>query len=130
MGLILREAKADILWFLRTGLCGILVHVEDGEIVKVGGDPSSPFHPFRGGKLCPKGMSAVEWHYHPDRLNFPLKRVREEVKVKWRRITWGQALDEILEIRRNKKRIWGEALATLGGKAGRLQRCYRWRETF
>lgn len=76
MGLILREAKADILWFLRTGLCGILVHVEDGEIVKVGGDPSSPFHPFRGGKLCPKGMSAVEWHYHPDRLNFPLKRVR------------------------------------------------------
>jgi anaerobic selenocysteine-containing dehydrogenase len=114
----LREVKRAFCGFCEwAGHCGILVHVEDGEIVKVEGDPNSPFHPFpEAGKLCPKGMSAVEWHYHPDRLNFPLKRVRGRGEGEWQRITWDQALDEIAEkLEEIKKEYGGQALATLGG---------------
>jgi anaerobic selenocysteine-containing dehydrogenase len=99
------------------GHCGILVHVKDDEVIKVEGDPNSPFHPFpEAGKLCPKGMSAVEWHYHPGRLNYPLKRVGERGEGKWKRITWDQALDEIAEkLKEIRERYGPEALATLGG---------------
>ncbi|OXH82717.1 hypothetical protein CA830_36720, partial [Burkholderia multivorans] len=35
--------------------CGMVLHVEDGEVVKVSGDPD---HPANFGRLCTKGSSA------------------------------------------------------------------------
>ncbi|MCX6012076.1 MAG: hypothetical protein NTV30_01410 [Chloroflexi bacterium] len=55
---------------LSTG-CGILVHLKDGKVVKVEGDPQSP----NKGLICARGMAAMEYLYHPDRLKYPLKRV-------------------------------------------------------
>jgi anaerobic selenocysteine-containing dehydrogenase len=54
--------------------------------------------------------------YHPDRLNFPLRRVGEKGSNKWERITWDQAFDEITEKLLEIKRVYGpEAVANTAG---------------
>ncbi|GAB4262595.1 molybdopterin-containing oxidoreductase family protein [Deferrisoma sp.] len=68
--------------------CGCKVTVQDGRAVKVEGLES---HPLNRGQLCPRGESALENIYHPDRILRPLKRVDGE----FREISWDQALDEI-----------------------------------
>ena len=42
------------------GGCGVLVHVEDGKVVKVKGDPESPLNK---GKLCPKGAACISFYF-------------------------------------------------------------------
>ena len=54
--------------------CGVLVHVKDGRITKV--EPEKE-NPISRGSTCPRLTAAIEFHYHPDRLNYPLKRVGE-----------------------------------------------------
>ena len=74
------------------GGCGTLLHVRDGEVVRIEGDPDSPLN---RGRLCPKGAASLETLYHPDRLTHPLKRAGERGGGRWERISWDQALDEI-----------------------------------
>lgn len=74
------------------GGCGALVHVKDGKVVKVRGNPE---HPISKGKMCLKGPASPEHLYHPDRLGFPLKRAGERGEGKWERISWDEALDTI-----------------------------------
>jgi len=69
-----------------------LVHVEDGKIVKVEGDPESPLN---RGTLCAKGIAQVERLNHPDRLLHPLKRVGARGENHWARISWEEALGTI-----------------------------------
>ncbi len=51
--------------------CGVLVHKENGKVVKIAGDPD---HPQNKGRLCIKGMTYDELLYHPDRIRHPMKR--------------------------------------------------------
>ena len=77
------------------GVCGVLVHVRNGRVVKIEGDPHSPTN---RGTLCPKGLSTIQHQYNPRRLRYPMKRVGKRGKGKWQRITW----DEAYEILVNK----------------------------
>ena len=72
--------------------CGVLAYVEDGKVVRVEGDPASPLNK---GILCPKGLATIEYVYHPDRLQHPLKRVGEGGEGKWQQISWDEALSTI-----------------------------------
>ncbi len=72
--------------------CGALVHVEDGKVTRIEGNPEDP---KTGGALCVKGRTYTELLYHPDRILYPLKRVGERGQGKWERISWDQALSEI-----------------------------------
>lgn len=72
--------------------CDALVHVKDGTVVRVEGDPSSP---ITKGTLCCKGLASKELLYHPDRLLYPMKRVGKRGEGKWQRIGWDEALDII-----------------------------------
>jgi len=72
--------------------CDALVHVKDGKVVLIEGDPSST---VTKGTLCCKGLASKEMLYHPDRLLYPMKRVGERGEGKWQRITWDEALDTI-----------------------------------
>ena len=74
--------------------CGMLLHIEDGKVVKITGDPD---HPISRGVLCERGRLMLDHIYHPDRLNYPLKRVGERGEGRWERISWEQALDEVAE---------------------------------
>lgn len=71
------------------GGCGLLVHVEDGRIVKIEGDPDS----HTKGYICPKGRAHIERLYHPDRLKYPQKRIGGKGENRWKRISWDEALE-------------------------------------
>src|SRR4249920_2397167 len=76
------------------GGCGVLLHVKDGRLVKVEGDRDSP---LSHGRLCPIGTVTVDLVYHPDRLKYPLRREGPRGSGQWRRISWDEAFDEIVE---------------------------------
>jgi anaerobic selenocysteine-containing dehydrogenase len=76
------------------GGCGALLHVRDGKLVKVEGDPASPLN---HGRLCPIGTVTVDLVNHPDRLQHPLRRRGARGSGEWQRISWDAALDEISE---------------------------------
>ena len=81
--------------------CGMILHVKDGKLVKVEGDPE---HPISQGRLCPRCLALTEFENHPDRIRYPMKRAKEDRgKDTWERITWDEALD-ILEEEVHK--IW------------------------
>ena len=53
------------------GGCGVLMRVKDDKLVKVKGDPDSPFNQ---GRLCRLGNATMEMVYHSDRLKYPMRR--------------------------------------------------------
>jgi len=73
--------------------CGVICHIENGRLVKVGKDPEHPMQT----NLCPKGIASPELVYHPDRLQYPLKRTRpkSDPDPGWERISWSEALETI-----------------------------------
>lgn len=44
---------------------------------------------------CIKGMTIPDVMYHPDRLEYPLKRIGKRGEGKWERISWDEAIDTI-----------------------------------
>src|SRR3990172_9010545 len=51
--------------------CGIRVHLRDGEVRYIDGNPD---HPLNQGVICAKGASGIMKQYSPARLTRPLKR--------------------------------------------------------
>ena len=84
--------------------CGLLVHVQDGKVVKVTGNPD---HPASRGFICARGVNAPKWLYHPDQLKHALKRTGKRGEGKWEQIPWEQALDEIAEKLASLKEKYG-----------------------
>ena len=81
-----KETKYSLCFWCKPR-CRLKVEVEDNRLVKIARSPI---------KACPrKYCSDLERFYHPDRLNYPLKRVGEKGENKWQKITWDEALDEI-----------------------------------
>jgi anaerobic selenocysteine-containing dehydrogenase len=95
------------------GGCGLLIHVEDGKIVRVEGDPDSPLNQ---GTMCAKGIAQVERLSHPDRLRYPLKRAGAKGEGRWERISWEGALSTIAQkIQENVDRGEQRAIAFAQG---------------
>jgi anaerobic selenocysteine-containing dehydrogenase len=69
--------------------CGINVSIEKGKIIKITGLET---HPQNRGKLCPKGLAAIDTVYHPERLLKPLKKTASGSFIE---ITLDQAMEEI-----------------------------------
>jgi anaerobic selenocysteine-containing dehydrogenase len=74
--------------------CGLLLHKENGRIVKVAGNPD---HPITQGAICNKVRNMTERIYHPERVLYPLRRVGAKGEGKFERITWDEAVAEIAE---------------------------------
>lgn len=97
--------------------CGVLVHVEDGKITKITGDPE---HPDTKGFICVKARAQPQFLDHPDRLKYPLRRVGERGSGKWQRISWDEALDEIADqLTQVRTKYGANAIATLHGTGPR-----------
>lgn len=71
--------------------CGMNLWVQDGRVTKIRPAENHPNHP------CAKGLRALDYLYHPDRLRYPLKRAGERGSGQWDRISWDEALDTIAE---------------------------------
>ena len=74
------------------GGCGAILHVRNGRLIKVKGDPESPLNK---GWMCIKGMATPEITYHPSRLTEPLRRKGSKDNFEWESVSWNEVLDEI-----------------------------------
>jgi anaerobic selenocysteine-containing dehydrogenase len=78
--------------------CGVLITVDDfGRATRIQGDPS---HPVTRGFLCAKVAKYLDRVYSPDRVLYPMRRVKPKAKgtggiSDFTRITWDEAYDEI-----------------------------------
>lgn len=89
--------------------CGLLIEVEDDQVVEIRGDKEDP---FSRGHICPKAFALRDIHHDPDRLRAPMKRVGDQ----WKEISWEEALDETAErITSLQKRYGKNAFGTYIG---------------
>ena len=99
--------------------CRLGVHVENGRLLRVEEDPDHPLGglQFRTTvRACPRMRAAPELFHHPDRLNYPLKRMGGRGEGRWQTISWEQALDEMAErLGAIKEKYGAEALALTKG---------------
>ena len=97
------------------GGCGIDVHIKNGKILKIEGTKG---HPVNDGKLCAKGLSAIQLEYDTHRLQYPMKRVGKKGDSRWQRISWDEAMDTIAAKLKDIIRTDGpQAIAYLKGQA-------------
>lgn len=97
-------------------LCGVKANVKQGKVIKL--SPDHARYPYRESivKACPRFHSNQVWLDHPDRINYPHKRVGSRGDGHWERVSWPQALDEIAEKLEVLKSQYGpETLATTIG---------------
>jgi len=102
---------------LCTAHCATIATVTDGKVVRLEADTDHP----NGGVFCIKGKAAPELVYHPDRLNYPLKRTRPKTDADpgWQRISWDEALDGIAERLNSIRETYGpRAVALAKGTTG------------
>lgn len=69
--------------------CGIKVHLLNGEIRYLEGNPD---HPVNAGVICAKGAAGIMQHRSPARLTKPLLRVGERGEGHFKEIEWDEAL--------------------------------------
>jgi len=107
--------------------CGILVHLKDGVVVEVKGNPECPTNK---GRLCVRGaLSSIPGFYSPFRLKSPLKRTNPRKGLDedpgWREISWEEALEEIgarlrsIRAEDPRKFVFVEGWGTCDGILGR-----------
>ena len=120
--------------------CGVLITVEDGRATKIQGDPE---HPVTRGFLCAKVAKYLDRVYSPDRVLYPMRRVKPKGATSLRegrtgtpvhagapsdgsafeRISWDEALDEIAQrLRRIAAECGPESILpySYGGTLGAL----------
>ncbi|WP_372528771.1 molybdopterin oxidoreductase family protein [Piscinibacter sp.] len=70
--------------------CGIRVHLRDGEVRYIEGNPD---HPLNQGVICAKGSSGIMKQYSPARLTRPLKRKPDSERgdAQFEEIDWDEA---------------------------------------
>jgi thiosulfate reductase/polysulfide reductase chain A len=72
--------------------CAGFARVEKGVVTKL--DPN-PWFPKSRNMLCPKGNAGIQALYDKDRLKYPLIRIDERGKGRYKRVTWDEAYDYI-----------------------------------
>ncbi len=121
--------------------CGVLITIDDGRAVKIQGDRA---HPVTRGFLCAKVAKYLDRVYSPDRVLYPMRRVKpkgignghvgtaapgrggeklRDAEDVWHRITWDEALEEITSKFRSISAEFGsEAILpySYGGTLGKL----------
>lgn len=81
--------------FCGSAACNVNVFSKGDMVTKVLPDPEWPNSEAHCSRLANEGKAALEYHYHADRLNYPLKRTGKRGENAWEQISWDQALDEI-----------------------------------
>lgn len=71
------------------GSCGLSVTVRDGNITEItNASFNNPDFPPR---ICLRGLSQLQYVYHPDRLKYPMQSVGPRGSGQWKQITWDEA---------------------------------------
>jgi thiosulfate reductase/polysulfide reductase chain A len=73
--------------------CAAIARVENGVVTKLN---PNPMFPKSKNMLCPRGNAGIQALYDPDRLKYPMIRVGEKGEGKFKRVSWEEAYDAIL----------------------------------
>ena len=73
--------------------CGTLIHVKDGQIINIEGDPRSPHNE---GTLCPKGAAIYQLHVNPNRPTRVLHR--KPGATSWEQVELDWAMNRVAEL--------------------------------
>jgi formate dehydrogenase major subunit len=85
--------------------CGQLVHVKDGEVIHIDGDPASP---ISRGRLCPKGQASKSYVQSPLR-EYKVK-YRRPYGTRWEELSLDQAMEMITErVIKTRAETWQES---------------------
>jgi anaerobic selenocysteine-containing dehydrogenase len=76
------------------GGCGITVRKIDERAIKIEGMKG---HPVNDGGICILGLSGLQLLYGPTRVKTPLKRMGERGQGKWKKISWDDAISEVVK---------------------------------
>ncbi len=88
--------KADevpILCGMCVNKCAAFARVEDGIITKLN---PNPYFPKSRNMLCPRGNAGIQTTYDPDRLKYPMIRIGKRGDGKYKRVSWEEAYDAIV----------------------------------
>ena len=73
--------------------CAAFARVEDGVVTKLN---PNPYFPKSRNMLCPRGNAGIQTTYDVDRLKYPLIRIGERGDGQYKRVSWDQAYDAII----------------------------------
>lgn len=95
-----QQASEKVIWGACSVNCGsrcaLRLHVKDNEVTWVEADNTgSDEYGNHQVRACLRGRSIRRRINHPDRLNYPMKRVGTRGEGKFERISWDEALDTI-----------------------------------
>ncbi len=95
-------------------------HVRDGRIVHISTDARrwNPEHPPL--PACARGVGQIERIYHPDRLQYPLRRTGPRGSGAFTRISWDEALDTVAHEMRRVRDTYGNAAILDASRTGSL----------
>ncbi len=88
-----KTEDAPFLCGMCVNKCAGIAHVEDGIVKKLN---PNPYFPKSRNMLCPRGNAGIHTLYDPDRLKYPLVRIGERGDGKYKRVSWDEAYDAIL----------------------------------
>ena len=96
----IQRAEDKVVWGACSVNCGsrcaLRLHVRDDEVYWVETDNTGEdVYGNHQVRACLRGRSIRRRINHPDRLNYPMKRVGKRGEGKFERITWEEALDTI-----------------------------------
>jgi anaerobic dimethyl sulfoxide reductase subunit A len=100
------------------GRCVVNAHVRDGRIVRISTDARrwNPDHPPL--PACARGVGQVERTYHPDRLQYPMRRVGPRGSGQFERISWDEALDTVAREMLRVRETYGNAAILDASRTG------------
>ncbi len=93
------------------GRCLLIAQVENGRITRLDTDDRPDNLATPQLRACARGRAYLRRQYHPDRLQYPLKRVGERGEGLFARCTWDEALETVAgQLQRVKSKYGNEAL--------------------
>ncbi|MBK1641310.1 formate dehydrogenase [Chromatium okenii] len=95
-GLVGRVEVKETTCYMCACRCGIRVHLRDGEVRYIDGNPK---HPLNKGVICAKGSSGIMKQYSPARITQPLRRKKnaERGTSEFEVISWEEAFALLTE---------------------------------
>ncbi|MBT4487679.1 MAG: molybdopterin-dependent oxidoreductase, partial [Rhodospirillaceae bacterium] len=106
------------------GRCVVNAHVRGGKITRISTDARrwNPDHPPL--PACARGVGQVERTYHPDRLQYPMRRTGPRGSGQFERISWDEALDEVAAQLLRVRETYGNAAILDGSRSGTLSKLH------
>ncbi len=119
----IQPAEDKVVWGACSVNCGsrcaLRLHVRDDEVYWVETDNTGEdVYGNHQVRACLRGRSIRRRINHPDRLNYPMKRVGKRGEGKFERITWEEALDTIAASLRSVVEKYGNEAVYINYSSG------------